>query len=398
MIALIPARYNSKRFPGKPLTMINGKTMIQRVYEAVSSVLFTVILTDDKRIFDVVSEFGKAILTEDARNGTERCAAFCGYLSADIVINVQCDNPYIKPEHIKTLISLFDDKDVTIASLVTELKEDEKYNPDRVKAVLNSKGYAINYSREYMSNSYKAVGVYGYRLNTLLDIAALPVTERETLSGLEQLRWMDYGYRIKCGFISESISIDRPEDKNDFIKSIISQEAKAVSNIPIDNYDKAIDLIYQHVHKMGGKVITTGMGKAGQIANTIATTFCSTGTPAVFLHPGEAQHGDLGVIQKNDILLAVSNSGETREVIELIALVKRLYPLPVIAISKGMICDVLLKTGNPDEVCSLGTPTTSTTVMSVIGDILVSLMMDRIGFSKEEYLKRHHAGYIGRNT
>ena len=91
------------------------------------------------------------------------------------------------------------------------------------------------------------------------------------------------------------------------IKDIIEEEAKAILNIPVtDSYNSAIELIYKHVHQLNGKLVTSGMGKAGQIAHNIATTFSSTGTPSVFLHPSEAQHGGLGVLQKNDLLLALS--------------------------------------------------------------------------------------------
>jgi arabinose-5-phosphate isomerase len=145
------------------------------------------------------------------------------------------------------------------------------------------------------------------------------------------------------------------------------------------------------------------MGKAGQIALNIATTFSSTGTPAVFLHPSDAQHGDLGVIQANDVLLLISNSGKTREILELVQLAANLHKdLPLIVITSNKesqlarISDVCLETGNPKEVCILGlTPSTSTTVMTVIGDVLVVMMMKRIGFSNEEYAKRHHGGYLG---
>ena len=134
------------------------------------------------------------------------------------------------------------------------------------------------------------------------------------------------------------------------------------------------------------------MGKAGQIAINIATTFSSTGTPAVFLHPSDAQHGDLGVIQENDILLLISNSGKTREIIELVGLAKGLFKdIQLIVISgnpEGELAgqaDVLLYTGHPEEVCPLGlTPTTSTTTMTVIGDILVVLMMKKIGFRPDD--------------
>src|SRR5215475_5645121 len=103
------------------------------------------------------------------------------------------------------------------------------------------------------------------------------------------------------------------------ISDLFLHEAKAVMEIPVtDAYSKALDAIYQSVHLNGGKVVVCGMGKAGQIAIGIATTFSSTGTPAVWLHPAEAQHGDLGIISKNDILLLISNSGKTREIIELV--------------------------------------------------------------------------------
>ena len=102
------------------------------------------------------------------------------------------------------------------------------------------------------------------------------------------------------------------------IKELLQQEAQAVLNIPVtDAYEKAVSLIVEQVHEKGGKLVTSGMGKAGQIAMNIATTFCSTGIPSVFLHPSEAQHGDLGILQKNDLLLLISNSGKTREIVEL---------------------------------------------------------------------------------
>lgn len=190
----------------------------------------------------------------------------------------------------------------------------------------------------------------------------------------------------------------------DTIKKVFNQEAEAISNIPVDkNYEKAIDIIYKHVHLKKGKLIASGMGKAGQIALNIATTFSSTGTPAVFLHPSDSQHGDLGVIQENDVLLLISNSGKTREIIELVKLAENLYQnLPLIIISGNKksklakICDAFLFTGNPKEVCPLGlTPSTSTTVMTVIGDALVVSMMNKIGFTSKDYAKRHHGGYLG---
>jgi arabinose-5-phosphate isomerase len=191
------------------------------------------------------------------------------------------------------------------------------------------------------------------------------------------------------------------------IKKVIQAEAQAIVNIPInDSFEKAIGLIYNRVHQKKGKLIASGMGKAGQIAVNIATTFSSTGTPSVFLHPADAQHGDLGVMQENDILLLISNSGKTREIIEIVELTNRLYSnIPLIVITGnpesdlGKKADVCINTGNPPEVCILGlSPTTSTTVMTVIGDILVVSMMKKIGFTVEDYAKRHHGGYLGEKS
>lgn len=193
-------------------------------------------------------------------------------------------------------------------------------------------------------------------------------------------------------------------DVKESMRAILRAESKAILNIPVtDNYEKAVDIIVERVHHRGGKVVTSGMGKAGQIAMNIATTFSSTGTPAVNLHPSEAQHGDLGVLQPNDVVLLISNSGKTREIMELVPLLHGLYAdIPTIVITGAPdsplaeAADVALFTAAEPEVCPLGlTPTTSTTMMTVIGDVLVVNVMERIGFSPSEYAKRHHGGYLG---
>jgi arabinose-5-phosphate isomerase len=188
------------------------------------------------------------------------------------------------------------------------------------------------------------------------------------------------------------------------LKEIIEKEIEAIQNIPLtDAYEQAVNLIIEQVHKKKGKLVTSGMGKAGQIASNIATTFSSTGTTACFLHPSEAQHGDLGILRENDVMLLISNSGKTREIIELTGLAKNLIPdIKFIVITSNQdsslakSADVCLLTGNPSEVCVLGlTPTTSTTVMTVMGDLLVVETMRRINFSVADYAKRHHGGYLG---
>ncbi len=195
--------------------------------------------------------------------------------------------------------------------------------------------------------------------------------------------------------------------ETELIKEILRREAEAIASIPVtDGFEKTVDILFEHVHNRHGKIIMSGMGKAGQIAVNMSTTFCSTGSPSVFLHPAEAQHGDLGVIQPNDVLVLISNSGKTREIVELVSLAKGLYEgLPIIVITGNPhspladVADVVLATGNPAEVCMLGlTPTTSTTVMTVIGDILVVTLMKKIGFTSQDYAKRHHGGYLGNKS
>ncbi len=190
----------------------------------------------------------------------------------------------------------------------------------------------------------------------------------------------------------------------EFIRQVISREAEAVLRIPVTGaFGQTVELVWERVHRLGGKLVTSGMGKAGQIAQNIATTLSSTGTPSVFLHPSDSQHGDLGILQRNDLLLLVSNSGKTREILELVALARGLYAgLPLIVITGNpdgdlaRMADACLCTGAPAEICPLGlTPSTSTTTMTVIGDILMALLVKKTGFTSEDYAKRHHGGYLG---
>ena len=187
------------------------------------------------------------------------------------------------------------------------------------------------------------------------------------------------------------------------MREILDKESDAIKNIPYSpDYDLALDLLEEHVLRRGGKLVTSGMGKAGQIAMNIATTFSSTGAPAVFLHPSEAQHGDLGVLQPDDVMLLISNSGKTREILELVTLARNLIPdVPIIVITGhaqsplAELADATLFTGGAPEVCPLGlTPTTSTTLMTVIGDVRVVNLMKPSGFTPAAYAKRHLGGYL----
>ena len=196
-------------------------------------------------------------------------------------------------------------------------------------------------------------------------------------------------------------------DMKESMRKILDAESQAILNIPItDDYENAVNLIVEQVKEKGGKLVTSGMGKAGQIALNIATTFASTGIPAVFLHPSEAQHGDLGILQPNDVMILLSNSGKTREILELIVLTRRLYDNMKFIVITGneeselaKLADFSLFTGGAPEVCPLGlTPTTSTTMMTVIGDLLVVSTMNKTNFNAQQYSLRHHGGYLGEQS
>ncbi len=175
-------------------------------------------------------------------------------------------------------------------------------------------------------------------------------------------------------------------------------EALRMMESGLDNsLTQALDLM----QKTTGRVIITGMGKSGHVGSKIAATMASTGTPSFFVHPGEASHGDLGMVTPNDIVVAISNSGETKELSDIIIYCKR-YGIPLIAVTKnansalGRAGDVLLKLPDDGEACPLGlAPTSSTTATMVLGDILAVCLLERKGFSKTDFKQRHPGGKLG---
>lgn len=186
------------------------------------------------------------------------------------------------------------------------------------------------------------------------------------------------------------------------VREIFAQEAQAISSIPVtDDFERAVYLLKD----CNGKVLTTGMGKAGHIANKFSATLCSTGTPASFLHPGEAAHGDLGLIEENDAIVAFSTSGKTREVLDMIVSGRDLGLHTVISITShpdsGLreLSDVVIDMGVIKETCRLDlTPTSSMAVMLAISDALALLLMELKEISREDYGKRHHGGYLGKKA
>ena len=164
-----------------------------------------------------------------------------------------------------------------------------------------------------------------------------------------------------------------------------------------ENLTKALDIIQNAT----GRVILTGIGKSGHIAKKIAASLASCGTPSFFVHPSEASHGDLGMINDDDVIIAISNSGESKELVDILNYAKR-FGIKLIAITKneksslGSASDVVLKLPDSKEACPLGlAPTSSTTATLVMGDIITVAMIERIGFSKEDFNKRHPGGKLG---
>lgn len=175
------------------------------------------------------------------------------------------------------------------------------------------------------------------------------------------------------------------------------QALEMLSNNLDENLSKALDLI----EKSKGKLVISGMGKPGHISKKIAATLSSTGTPSFFMHPAEASHGDLGMLTSDDIVLMISNSGETKELSDMMMYCKR-YKIPLIAMTKnkdsslGKACDILLLLPDALEACPLGlAPTSSTTIMIALGDVIAVALLERRGFSKTDFNQRHPGGKLG---
>ena len=236
VIAIIPARYASTRFPAKPLAILGGKMVVKRVYEQVKKAIDKVVVaTDDERIYDAVMSFGGEVVmtSSEHRSGTDRCAEAyekLGY-EADIVLNIQGDEPFIAPEQIETLVKCFDSEKIDIATLVKPFSAEDGIdaleNPNSPKVVINEAQEAIYFSRsvvpylrgversEWLKNHtfYKHIGIYAFRAETLKRVTTLPQSPLEKAESLEQLRWLESGYKIGVGVTNiETVGIDTPED------------------------------------------------------------------------------------------------------------------------------------------------------------------------------------------
>ena len=233
IIGIIPARYDSSRFPGKPLADILGKTMIQRVYEQslkCTTLDEVIVATDDKRIYNhVLSLKGKVMMTLSThQSGTDRCNEVIKNLNDhyDIAVNIQGDEPFIHPNEIDHLTTLFVSEEVNIATLAKKTENKSIITSiNHPKAIFDKNGFALNFCREIPKYSkekdyFKHVGIYAYRTKTLAEICKLATSKNEIKESLEQLRWLDNNYQIKVGITTyDGVSIDTPED----IKKIEAQ-------------------------------------------------------------------------------------------------------------------------------------------------------------------------------
>jgi arabinose-5-phosphate isomerase len=184
------------------------------------------------------------------------------------------------------------------------------------------------------------------------------------------------------------------------MRAVLEAEAAAITRVQIDDqFERAV----RTLAACEGKVLTTGIGKAGHIAHKFAATLCSTATPAAFIHPAEAAHGDLGLVGKRDVLIAFSTSGKSREVLEILELARHLGVATVIGVTSHpdselrTLSDFVLDMGIIEEPCPLGlTPSASMAVMLAISDAIALALLEFKGISREDYGLRHHGGYLGR--
>lgn len=232
-IGIIPARYASTRFPGKPLALLGGKPVIQHVYEKVAAVLEAAyVATDDERIYDVVKSFGgQVVMTRtDHKSGTDRIEEAIEKIGGewDVVVNVQGDEPFVAKSQLDTICHCFDDPTTQIATLGKPFESMEAVqNPNSPKIVVDNMGFAMYFSRSvipYLRGKemsswlthypfLKHLGIYAYRKDVLHQVTQLPQSSLEIAESLEQLRWLQNGFKIKVGTTDvETVGIDTPQD------------------------------------------------------------------------------------------------------------------------------------------------------------------------------------------
>ncbi|HVD99189.1 MAG TPA: 3-deoxy-manno-octulosonate cytidylyltransferase [Cytophagaceae bacterium] len=234
ILGIIPARFASTRFPEKALVDIGGKSMVQRVYEQASkasALSKVVVATDHDKIFNHVKSFqGNVVMTsEHHQSGTDRCMEVLQKEAGqyDFILNIQGDEPFIQPEQINLLASVLT-AETELATLAKKITDEETlFNPNTPKLIWNEKKEAIYFSRQTIPflrgipkeewlakhSFYKHIGIYAYRQDVLKKITQLEISSLEKAEALEQLRWLENGYKIKVAVTElETVGIDTPED------------------------------------------------------------------------------------------------------------------------------------------------------------------------------------------
>lgn len=243
-LSIIPSRYHSSRFEGKPLVDIFGLPMVVRVYRRALKVFDDVVIaTDDERIEEVAKAYNCNVImtSKEHRSGTDRCAEVIGRIKQfscqqfDVVVNIQGDEPFVHIEQLNQIKDCFENDTTKIATLIKQFAKTENiFNPNSPKVVVDSNFNAIYFSRSPIPYQrdvdpkqwqeshpyYKHIGLYAYRTSVLLELASLSQGILERCESLEQLRWIEAGYQIKCVETTvQSYCIDTVEDLNDVLKN-----------------------------------------------------------------------------------------------------------------------------------------------------------------------------------
>ncbi|MEM6910417.1 MAG: 3-deoxy-manno-octulosonate cytidylyltransferase [Verrucomicrobiota bacterium] len=442
-VIVIPARLASSRFPEKLLQPLAGKSVLQRTWEQAQQVQGAqrvVVAADSQRVAEHVASFGgEAFLTDPAlASGTLRIHAVLDQLEADFVLNVQADEPLISPHLLDRLVEAAKTTHCDIVTAVTPIDElDDVFDSNVVKAVLAPDGRVLYFSRnpapfvrdrerlDWMKETtfYRHIGTYGYTPEALRWYASQQPTNLEEVEKLEQLRFSAASWKFQTVVTEEfSSGIDIPQDlvrAHEILEEANQQTSKTVS----PHYLTAREVIYREVDALEellernregistvvelllqatGKIVVAGLGKSGLVGQKMASTFTSTGSPAVFLSAAEALHGDLGVVEKGDVVLMISNSASTAELSSMMPSLRQLGVQVAglfgkTSTSLANSVDAVLDIGADREACPLNlAPMTTTTNTLVMGDALAAALMKSRGFTPEEFATYHPGGALGR--
>ncbi|EAP86475.1 ethanolamine utilization protein-like protein [Croceibacter atlanticus HTCC2559] len=361
---MIPARYAASRFPGKLMQDLNGKTVIQRTYEAaVSTGLFNdvFVVTDSDIIYnEITSQGGKAIMSKKEHEcGSDRIAEAVEHMDVDIVVNVQGDEPFTDKESLKDVLNVFyqDDADkIDLASLMKVIKDnDEIINPNAVKVIVDENNFALYFSRSPIpyprdqdvdTKYYKHKGIYAFRKEALLDFYKLPMGRLEASEKIECIRYLENGKNIKMVVTSAtSVEIDTPEDLENAKRILNAKDNVEESEVAASNFD-----IANNPHKNFPMVprIVFGNGCFDQLP-TILNKKRAVGAPFVYLVDDVFKGNDTFInrikLKGNDVIKYISADYEpkTSQVDVIVTELKeefQLLPSGIIGIGGGTLLDL----------------------------------------------------------